>query len=304
MSEEKVLSQEELNLLMETLGKKLEKVSEKAEPFNFEKLEKVSPYRFLRLEQFFEEFGKRVSDKLKTIVPNVKSVYLKEEKKTSAEEVIKDLKEPFVYLEAKTEVRTDFYVFLDSRISYTFISLMLGGQPAELEGKPFSRLELNLLKKITDTFCETLKNTWNEFFSIKVEECELKEILMDIDMSDEYQTFKLEFDFETVKENLYIIIPFFFLKDFKEEFSIPKMEEEEKREFINALLSIPLKIEVKLYETRKLISQVGSLLEGGILITDKKPDSEVDVYVQGKLKFKGILGETEEKRAVQISKLL
>jgi len=304
MSEE-LLSQEEIKFLMETLEKKkVEKIPKGIQPFDFDSLERISSERYPRLEQFLSNFSERLSEELKKITLSNLKVKVKEKDVKPLSKIMPNLSPPVAFIKQHVEEVGELYTLLDAKLSYAFISMMLGGEPYELEGKPFSRLELNMLKKLSENFCSTFQEVWSEFFTRRVERCELSENVYELDLDDDYYIAELSVEYETLKRSIFIAFPLYILKEIKEELSMRKPDPKEKEELLNALLSVPLILEVLLFKKRDRLNRVVNMGKGFVILTSKTPQEEVEVTVQGKLKFLGILGEKNGKRAVKISKIL
>ncbi|AAC07248.1 FliM/FliN family flagellar motor switch protein, partial [Aquifex aeolicus] len=182
--------------------------------------------------------------------------------------------------------------------------MMLGGEPYELEGKPFSRLEMSMLTKLSESFCSTFREVWNEFFTRDVTDCELSENVYELDLDDDHYVAELGVENETLKRSLFLAFPLYLLKEIKEELSMRKPDPKEREELLSALLKVPVNLEVLLFKRKDKLNKVVNMGKGFVILTGKTPQEEVEVLVQGRLKFLGILGEKNGKRAVKISKIL
>ncbi|GAB6066083.1 hypothetical protein JCM9492_11750 [Aquifex pyrophilus] len=304
MSEE-VLSKEEIDLLMETLEKKREKrVPEGVRPFDFDSLEKISPKRYIRLEQFLNNLSEKLEEELRKLLLTPLKLKIKSKREAPLSKALPQLSPPLLLLSISVDNVGDMYFIIDSKTAYNFISLMLGGPPIELEGKPFSRLELSILKRLVNTLCETIREEWNGFFSIPVKECETYQDIHSVDLDDDYFLGEFSLELEELSTTLFMAIPLYILKELKEEITLSKPNPEEKEELVRALLGVPLNLEVMLMKKKIPLKEVTSIEKEITLQTGKSVSDKVDVYVQGVLKFKGELGEVKGKRAVKIKDIL
>ncbi|AAC07249.1 hypothetical protein [Aquifex aeolicus] len=108
MSEE-LLSQEEIEFLMETLEKKkVEKIPQGLQPFDFDSLEKISSERYPRLEQFLSTFTERLSEELKKITLSNLKVKVKEKDVKPLSKILPNLSPPVVFIRQHLEEVGDF----------------------------------------------------------------------------------------------------------------------------------------------------------------------------------------------------
>ncbi len=302
---EELLSKEEIDLLLETLEKKREKKLPKGvQPFDFDALEKISPKKYIRLEQFLSNLSAKLEEELKKLLLTSLNLKLKSKLEAPISKVLPQLTPPTLILGVEIDKLGDMYVLIDSKTAYNFISLMLGGTPIELEGKPFSRLELSILKRLVKNICETVKKEWNGSFSLPVSTCELINDIHGVDIQDDYFLAEFSVEFEALNTVLVIAIPLYILKELKEEITLSKPNREEKEELFRALLGVPLNLEVMLLKKKIPLKEVSSIEEDITLHTGKSVSDKVNIYVQGVLKFKGELGEVKGKRAVKITDIL
>ena len=301
---EELLSKEELELLMDTLEKKREEHAEGVKPFDYSKLEKIDPHRYVRLDQFMEEFRRKLYDKLKTYIIALDSVGAKERSIKKGSQVFTQLKPPLILLEMKISGEGSVYALTDSPTAYNLISFMLGGTPAELEGKPFSRLELSILKKIFAEVGTTFGETWEHLVEIPVEKSSVKDSVTDLDLDDEYYTVYLVLSFGDEKGNLVLLFPMYILKSLRETLSIPKLDPKEQEKLLRVILSIPITLEAVIYKGRAVLKKLLSVERENTLLLKPLSDENVELFIGEAPKLKGTLGELNGKRAVKITKIL
>ena len=301
---DELLSKEELELLMDTLEKKKEEHAEGVVPFDFSKLEKIDPNRYIRLEQFIEDFKRNLQETLRTFIVALDSVSIKEKAVKKGSQIFAHLSPPPLLLELKINEVGNVYVLTDSQTAYNFISLMLGGPPIELEGKPFSRLEFNMLKKIFKEVGKTFKGLWEEFLDTPVEEYTIKDTIVDLDLESEYYTAYMELTFNNEKGKIIVLFPVYLLKSLKDILSIPKLDLEEQEKLVQVILSIPLKLEAVIYKSKDCFGRLLRVEKENILLLKSLSDENVELFIGESPKFKGTLGELNGKRAVKITKIL
>lgn len=304
MSEE-VLSKEEINFLMETLEKKkVETVPKGVTPFDFDSLEKIESERYIRLEQFLSTLSESMEEELKKTVLSPVKFNLKGKKKSILSKVIPNLSPPVLLIKQTIESTGDFYLLVDSKTAYSFISLLLGGSPLELEGKPFSKLELNILNRFSSSICSNIREVWSSFFSRPLKGFEIVENIYEIDIDDEYFIADFSIEIDSANAQFIIAIPVFVLKELKEELTLSKPNPEEREMLLKTLLEIPVILETVLFKKRQRLIDAINLEKDFILFTDKKLTDKVEVYVERKLKFRGQLGEVDGRRAVKLLEIL
>ena len=297
------LSKEELELLMETLEKKKEEHTEGVKPFDYSKLEKIDPHRYLRLDQFVESFRKELHKSLKTYLMSLESVSIKEKSVKRGSQVFLQLKPPVILLEIKISGERNVYLLADSPTAYNFVSLMLGGPPAGLEGKPFSKLELSILKRIFTEAGKAFKNLWEELVEIPVESYAIKDTITDLDIDDEYYAVYLELSFGDERGSLILLFPLYVLKGLKEILSVPKFDPKEQEKLLRAILSVPINLEAIIYRDKRVFRELLSVERGNTLLLKPLSDENVELCIGSVPRFRGMLGEVEGKRAVKITEI-
>ncbi|NPA32477.1 MAG: hypothetical protein GXO04_02495 [Aquificae bacterium] len=303
MSDE-VLSKEEIDLLMQTLEKKKEEAKGGIKPFDWDALEKIEPERYVRLEQFSSDLALWLGEIIQRKVYEPIDVSLKSKKRNALSRVITALSPPFLLSRISTTKAGEVYLILDAKSAYTLISLLLGGAPAETEGKPFSRLELNLLSRVLGEVCQKLIKEWNEFFSVKLKDCEITQNVYELDLDDEHYIAQYTLTTPTTKTPVLFAVPVFLLKEMKHELTLSRPSPEDAKAMLSALMNVPLTLECVIEKRKDKLSSALLLEREATLITEKKLTDDVSLTLEGKEKFLGQLGEVDGRRAVKISRVL
>ncbi len=152
-----VLSQDEVDLLLKSLGKeeeeKPEETSEgiKYKKFDIGELERISLGRIAALEIIFERWARALRGALSTLVVSINNVIKEETNVIKFAELMKKL--PIIScinIFTISKLKGSHLLILDPRMIYSIISVIFGGpaKPYKIEGKDFTKLELKIIKRV------------------------------------------------------------------------------------------------------------------------------------------------------------
>lgn len=314
MAEEDFLSQEEIDMLLQSLGKEEEEEEEKVsyEPFNVNELERISPTRLIKLEQVVNRWIAGATSELRGIVFNLDSISLSDIKTEKISDFVLKIPLPaaIAVLNAE-ELGGRFYLVLDTRLIYTILSIIFGGppQPYKVEGKSFTKFELKIIKNLVDILTKHLNNAWKELVGRgEIEFAGMEDNprrLITVSRNEIVIVVNLSVEIETFKGSIYLAIPMKTIEPIRD---LLRTADSESGTFKEALLENLMNTEVLLEAVLPApamnVAQLIELKEGDFLPLDRRVTSSVTIKVAGVPMFKGVLGESEGKKAVKIELLI
>ncbi len=309
MAEEEFLSQEEIDLLLKSLGKEeeTEKEGVKYEPFNIEELEKISPTRMVKLEQIINRWIASVTGELRGLIFNLDTISINDIKTEKISDFVLKIPLPSAIAVLQVEALNGrMYLVLDTRLIYTIISIIFGGpaQPYKVEGKSFTKVEMKIISGVIDILVKHLDIAWREF--LREGEINFAGIednprrLITVSRNEIVVVVTLEVEIEGFKGNIYLAIPMKTIEPIKELLRTTESESGNFKEIILAnLFTTQVSIEASFPPFIMNVRKVLELKEGDFISLNRKV-SEVIIKVAGVPFFKGILGESSGRKAVKI----
>ncbi len=311
MAEEEFLSQDEIDMLLQSLGKEEEEEGEELtyKPFDIGELERISPTRLIKLEQVINRWITSATAELRSMIFNLDAITLLDIKTEKISDFV--LKIPLPAAIAVLEIESlngKMYMVIDTRLIYTIISIIFGGpaQPYKVEGKSFTKFELKVTHNLVELMVKHLNYAWREL--IKEGEVRFTEIednprrLITVSRNEIVIVITLELDIEGFKGYIYLAIPMKTIEPIKESLRTAEVERGEYMDAIVAnLLTTEVVLEAVLPPLTMTVGDILELKEGDFIPLDPRSTVSVTVKVQGVPMYRGVLGESEGKKAVKIN---
>ncbi len=314
MAEEDFLSQEEIDMLLQSLGKEeeQEKPSVEYKPFDINELEKISPTRLIKLEQVVNRWIAAATTELRGIIFNLDSISLADIKTEKISDFVLKIPLPAAIAVLNVEALGGrMYMVLDTRLIYTIISIIFGGpaQPYKVEGKNFTKFELKIIRNLIDIFTRHLNTAWVEL----VGEGEIEfagfednpRRLITVSRNEIVIVITLNVEIETFKGGVYLAIPMKTIEPIKDLLRTADSESGSFKDIIlESLMGAQVLLEATLPPLDLSVGEVLELKEGDFVPLDRRAGESVVIKVSGVPMFKGILGESNGKKAVKITSLI
>jgi len=310
MAEEDFLSQEEIDLLLQSLGKEEgeEKKELKYEPFNIDELERISPTRLVKLEQVINRWIASATAELRGMVFNLDTISISDIKTEKISDFVLKIPLPAAIAVLSIEALNGrMYLVLDTRLIYTIISIIFGGpaQPYKVEGKSFTKFEMKIINNLISILSKHLDAAWQEL--IREGNIQFAGIednprrLITISRNEIVIVVTLEVEIEGFRGNVYLAIPMKTIEPIKELLRTTESESGGFRDVIlSTLLTTPVILEAVFPLFRMSVGEVLELKEGDFIPLNRKASESVLIKVSGVPFFEGILGESAGHKAVKI----
>ncbi len=310
MAEEEFLSQDEIDMLLQSLGAEEEEEGEEVtyKPFDIGELERISPTRLIKLEQVINRWVASATSELRSMIFNLDTISLAEIKTEKISDFVLKIPLPAAIAVLNVEaLNGKFYMVIDTRLIYTVISIIFGGpaQPYKVEGKSFTKFELKVINNLIDIFVKHLNSAWQEL--IREGEIEFGGIednprrLITVSRNEIVIVITLEVEIEGFKGYVYLAIPMKTIEPIKDTLRTADTESGDYRDAIlENLMATPVLLEAVLPALSMTVKEVLELKEGDFITLDPRSTNSVTVKVEGVPMFKGILGESAGRKAVKI----
>ncbi|GAB6078317.1 flagellar motor switch protein FliM [Hydrogenobaculum acidophilum] len=313
---EQVLGQEEVDLLLKSLGKE-EEVEEKSlgyEKFDIDDLEHISLGTIAGLEIILEKWSRLSRAKLSNLVVAINNVYKAETSLIRFEDLLSKLPVPScINMFNITGLKGTHFLILDPRMIYSIVSVIFGGsaKPYKIEGKEFTRLELKIIKKVVDLLLSAFQESWSSILSGEVMylETEVNPALI-APMNSKKEMFiqaHINIEIDGIEYPIFLALQNSSLEPVVDRLRNVS-EVAEYVDYDKILKELLKDIKVKLSATIDGgIFSVKDILDwevGDQIILKAPANKPIKVNVEGILKMYGVLGRSKSKKAVKILKML
>ena len=323
---EQVLSQEEIDALIKglsdgdvetpTVEEVEEQVAAKAaevSSFDFVAYTKGKKERLPALDFIYDRFCKSFRAALSMLIEKEIEVNLAPLQYVEYDDIIKKLPLPTNMNVVATEgVKGFFIVIFDAKLIFAVLETIFGSttiSPAKIEGREFTKIEFNVIKKVIDIVSAEMEKAWNPVINITCtytrSEINPKYITM---VSSEETVSLAEFSIEIGETTSWmrIVMPYGVLETIKGSLlSTPAREDLEMRErWYNKLRSrvydVPLEVRAILARKKLTLEEFVQIKQDSIIIMDKYVNDPVDMEIDPRVKFKGKAGVYKGNKAVRV----
>lgn len=170
---EAFLSQDEIDALLGGEEKEIvPKRGDEAHPFDFSQIENLKKGGLPGLDLIFERWIKSFRDEIRRILPRINLVSKGNIYITRYNAFMAKIPLPSSYVGFLMKpLKENALLILDSRLVFTVVSVLFGGQarPFKVEGREFTKLELQVLGDFVNVALETFENVWSHIYPLGVE---------------------------------------------------------------------------------------------------------------------------------------
>ena len=313
---EQVLGQDEVDLLLKSLGKE-EEHEEKSlgyTKFSVDDLDHISLGTIAGLEIILEKLSRLARAKLSTLTVAINNVFKAETSLIRFEDLLTKLPVPScINLFTISGLKGTHFLILDPRMVYSVVSVIFGGsaKPYKIEGKEFTKLELKIIRKIVDLMLQAFQESWNTILPGEVIylETEVNPALIAPMNSKKEMFIQSHFNIEIdgIEYPMYIAIQnsslepvIDRLRNVSEVSDYVNYEEILKNIINNLMVDLSVSVDGGTF-------LIGDILEwevGDQITLKALANKPVKVNVVGIHKMYGVLGRSGSKKAVKILKII
>ncbi|WP_448583410.1 flagellar motor switch protein FliM [Thermocrinis sp.] len=309
--DEHTLSQEEINLLLQTLGKEEEKrevtLEKRIQPLDINALEHIYAGRIASLELVFERWITNLKRGLISVMVSVPTILKEGVSSLKFSELTSKL--PFPCAVGYFNLypfKGNFMVILDPKLIYMIVSNVFGGsaKPYKIEGKEFTKVEMRIVEKLLKVLYAELQEAWRTIMDVNLVPTGIETnpaILMVARPRDRYIVLKLTVSLEGGEGFIMLAIPEEGIAPYKEKLKgLLGRSPDDYEKLIRAITKVPIHVSVKLGEAKLSLGKLYELKVGDTIILENSTEEPIEIYLEGVKKFLGVLGHSKDKKAFKV----
>jgi len=319
-----ILSQEEVDALLRGIsGGEIETQPEEYhEPGEIVAYDLTSQDRIIRgrmptLEMTNEKFARAFRVTLSSLLRKVISVTAVSADMIKFGEFLKTLPVPTsLHLFRMDPMRGNAIFIVESKIIFTLVDIIFGGMGTEafkVEGREFTAIENNLIKKVVLSALADLEKSWKPLIDLKIsyQRAEINpQFAQIVPPTDVVVVMNFEIEVEYTSGVVSICIPYSMLEPIKEKLSAGFQSEQLEVDkswaniFKSSLLKLSVDTFVELGRAQVFAKDIMNLKKGDVIQLEHYASDPLDIYVEGIKKIKGYPGNYKGNQAVQVSSIV
>jgi flagellar motor switch protein FliM len=213
-------------------------------------------------------------------------------------------------------LRGSSIVVVESKVIFSLVDMVFGGTGRDnykVEGREFTAIETNLIKKVVMSALLDLEKAWKALADIHVnyQRSEINpQFAHIVPLSDVVVVINFEIEMEYSSGVISLCIPYATLEPIREKlqagFQSDQLEVDKAwvKRFKDELMTSNVELIVQLGQSQVMTRDVKGLKVGDVILLDQYASDPVNIYVEGILKFKGHPGMNRGNQAVQIQYLV
>ena len=318
----KILSQEEVDALLKGItGGQIETEStDVRDPsevvvYDLTNQDRIIRSRMPALEMTNERFARLFRTNLSSLLRKVVSVGAISIETLKFGEFMKTLPVPTsLHLFRIDPLRGNAVFVVESKVIFILVDILCGGTGKgsyRVEGREFTAIENNLIKKVVQTALSDLEKAWNSLTDVKFiyQRSEINpQFAQIVPATDVVIVMTFEVEMEYSSGTISLCIPYAMLEPIREKLQgsgliSAEMDADKQwsKRIYQSLFDSELDLIVELGRTNIQTKKIISLKKGDVIMLDSYCVDPLKVYVEGIEKFQAHPGTFKGSQAVQIS---
>jgi flagellar motor switch protein FliM len=279
--------------------------------------ERISRGRMPNLEMTNEKFARMFRVTLSSFLRKVVSVSALSVDTLKFGDFLKTLPVPTsLHIFRMDPLRGSSIVVVESKVIFALVDMVFGGTGRDnykVEGREFTAIENNLIKKVVMSALLDLEKAWKALADIHVnyQRSEINpQFAHIVPLSDVVVVVNFEIEMEYSSGVISLCIPYATLEPIREKlqagFQSDQLEVDKAwvKRFKDELMTSSVELIVQLGQSQVMTRDVKELKVGDVILLDQYASDPVNIYVEGILKFKGHPGLKRGNQAIQIQYLV
>ena len=285
--------------------------------FDFMRFTKGKKERLPALEFIYDRFSKSLRSALSLFMEREIEVGVSPVQYVEYSEFIKTLPLPTNMNIVVTENLNGFFIVIfDAKLIFSVLETVFGSatiSPARIEGREFTKIEFNVIKKLIDLVSAEMERAWGPVYAITCKYSRSEINPNYITMVAKEETVSLnEFSIEIgdITSWMKICMPYGVLESIKGYLiSTPSREDMEMREkwfgrMRERIMEVPVEVRAILGRKRMPLHEFAALRSGNVIMVDRYVNDAIDVEIHRKTKFHGKMGVFKGSKAVKVDDIV
>ncbi|MBL7033682.1 MAG: flagellar motor switch protein FliM [Candidatus Delongbacteria bacterium] len=314
----KLLSQDEIESLLETIGKpKLKLRKAVVQPFDFKHPDRIVKDQLRSLHNIHEQFGRSFGTSLSSSLRAMVEINLVTINQLTYSEYTTSLAEPtcLIVLNVNNEeedLSGSLTVEMEPQFVLFCVDRLLGGTGDVLaEPRDITIIEQSIIRRLLESMVTGLNEVWDPTMELNLSYETMATNPQSVQIAPAGETIALlSFRISVMDRHfpLRICIPYYILEPLlpllvhrgrtgsgnKE----PTLVDQEA--VLARVNSSLMSIEVRLGRTRVSVGGLLALEKGDVLVLDRRLHDPLEVFINGEVKFLGVPGKIKRHRAVKL----
>lgn len=320
----RVLTQEEVDALLRGIsGGEIEtEITDLHDPSDIIPYDLTSQDRIIRgrmptLEMLNEKFARLFRSTLSSLLRKLTNVSAVSVDTLKFGEFLKTLPVPTsLHLFRMDPLRGTSLFVVEAKVIFMLVDILFGGNGRDtykVEGREFTAIETNIIRRIVMSALGDLEKTWKGFtdISITYQRSEVNpQFAQIVSLTDLVVVINFEVEIEYSAGLLTLCIPYLSLEPIRERLQAGFQSEQLEIDrtmvdrFIKNFMRAQVELVVELGSTQVKAGDVVQLQKGDIITLDQFASDPLPVLVEGVKKFRGFAGVHKGNQAIQISEII
>jgi flagellar motor switch protein FliM len=323
---DQILSQEEIDALLSGLGEGEietpgaeeakgveERPKAEVKSFDFLKYTRAKIEKLPALQFVYERFAKSFRAALALFIEKGVEIEHNPIHYIEYNEFKKTLPLPTNMNVVTTENLKGFFIIIfDAKMIFAVLETIFGGSnisTPRIEGREFTKIELNVIKRLIDLVCNEMEKAWAPVYEIRCRysrsEVNPNYITM-VSQEEIVSVCELSLEIEEITTWMKICIPYNILETIKPYLtSTPSREDMEMKEkWCNRLRErveeLPIEIRAIAGKRHMTLREFLEITKESVIVLDRYVDDLVDLVINDKTMFKGKMGIYKGNKAVRV----
>lgn len=322
---EQILSQEEIDALLKGISEgeietqKEVSIEERVETKSFDFIQHTrgKKERLPALDFIYDRFSKSLRSALSLFVEKEVEISPEPMQYVSYGDFIQTLPLPTnMNVVVTDKLKGFFIVIFDAKLIFSVLETIFGSSNTtkpKVEGREFTKIEFNVIKKLIDLVCVEMEKAWAPVYEIscKYSRSEINPNYITMITNEEVVNLcELTIEIEDIKGWMKVCIPYGILETIKSYLmSTPSREDSDMRKkwlvrLKERVYEVPLEIRAVLGKKKMPLQEFLRLSEDNVIITDRYVNDPVEIEIHNKSRIRGKLGIYKGNKAVRVEEIL
>lgn len=318
-----ILSQEEIDALLSTIGKEVEEkedlseayIEEKVSVYDFKRPDKVSKDQIRSIKNLHDKFARNFSSKLSGFLRTIVEIEVSSVDQMTYGEFVLSLSQSVSFNVVSLQpLDGSGIIAIEPDIGFVLIDRLLGGFGTTFYNiRPFTDIEQTILLDVVNLMLADLKNIWLPIIEIKFDVTTQEtspNVVQIVAPSEVVVLIVFEIKMGDYKGIINFCLPIITLEPILAKIGTHDMLSMTKKEHTNKVVNIMhilentiVSLDAYLGDFDISIERFLSLKPNDIYIFGKNKKDPVEIYCNGIKKFDAVIGKLNDKKAVKILSL-